>query len=688
MRAMTGYDADTAVQMNDATPASAPWRIALLWSGAALCVFGLFWNRMWEQWASGRFAELLLLSFAALAGAWVVYRLTRFSVAGVLAMAWCLALVVFSGPLPIAATLLFAAAGTALGGLVLGRASLALQCICGMVLFAATLGWLLPLPIHSRWLYLALCAALVVLRRKALLQTLGDAQREWRLAVAASPRSAAFAMLALGLATTGCWLPTMQFDDLSYHLRLPWELMENARYSMDPQTHVWVFGPWLADVIQAVPQVLAGAEARGPINGLWMALAATGVWQLAAALGGSARDSWMAMALYASMPLTAALAGSMQTETATIALLAWLAVVAMRTADGNWPRVVYAGALLVGGLIALKLTAAAFALLLLPLTFWRYRHQLRLKDMVFAAMIVAAIGGSSYAYAGILTGNPVFPLFNDWFKSPLLPHALAGDTRWHAGFNLLLPWNLTFDTDQYQELWDGGAGFALVALAGAWLLAFSYRRTWAMALTVTLLIALPLLHLQYLRYVFPALVLLLPLQVVAALRADPRHASWLLAGLCVLNLAFQANGNWMLRNGALKQTILAVGADEPLFTEYVPERSAIAQLRAHPRATGNVGNVLVLDPGNPSLAELGLRGRTATWYDPELQAMAQQAASDPSGAAWVGLMRDQGVSEVILRPESMTPAQRAALQRLHAKRRVQTGKAEWWSLPMPAQEQP
>ena len=686
MRAMIANDMDIAARMNEATPASAPWRVALLWSGAGLCVFGLLWNRMWEQWASGRFAELLLLSSAALAGTWVAHRLSRIPMAGLLAAAWCLALVLFSGPLPVAATLLFAIAGTALGGLVLGRVPLALQCSCGVVLFAATLGWLLPLPIHSRWLYLALCAALIVFRGKALLQTLGDARRECSLAVAASPRSAAFAMLALGMATTGCWLPTMQFDDLSYHLRLPWELMENARYTMDPRTHVWVFGPWLSDVVQSVPQVLAGAEARGPVNGLWIALAAAGVWQLAAIMGGNTRSSWMAMALYASLPLTAALATGMQTETATVALLAWLAVVAMRPADGDWPKVMYAGALLVGGLIALKLTGAAFALLLLPLALWRHRHLLRLKDTVLATVIVAAIGGSSYAYAGMLTGNPVFPLFNEWFRSPLMHDALVADTRWHAGFNLLLPWNLTFDTDQYQELWDGGAGFALVGLAGAWLLAFSYRRTWAMALTVTLLIALPLLQLQYLRYVFPALVLLLTLQAVVAFRIDPRHASWLLTGLCVLNLAFQANGHWLLHNGALKQTILALGADEPLFNEYAPERSVIAQLRAHPRRSGSVGNVLMLDAGNPSLAELGLRGRTVSWYDPELRTMAQRAESDPSGATWAGLMHDQDITEVILRPESITPAQRAGLQRLHARRRVQIGKTEWWSLPMSAQD--
>ncbi|HYM86167.1 MAG TPA: hypothetical protein VET30_05465, partial [Pseudoxanthomonas sp.] len=596
---------------------------------------------------------------------------------------WCVALVLFSGVFPVLATALFAIAAIALGEWILGRASLALQCACGVALLAGVMGWLLPLPIHSRWFYLALCTVLIVLRRGALMNIWHAGRKQWQAAMATSPRTAVFAMIALGLASTGCWLPTMQFDDLAYHLRLPWELMENARYSMDPRTHVWVFGPWLGDVVQAIAQVIAGAEARGPVNALWMALAAAGVWQLTASLGGTPRINWMAVALYASLPLTAALAGSMQTETATVALLVWLAVAAVQVPDESGPRAVLAGAILVGGLIALKLTGGAFALLLLPLAFWRHRGQLRARDVLLGALLVLVIGGSSYVYASVLTGNPVFPLFNEWFKSPSLPEVLEADQRWHAGFNALLPWKLTFDTDQYQELSDGGAGFLLVALAGAWLLALSDRRTRAMALVVTLLVALPLMHMQYLRYVFPALVLMLPLLALAAFRADPRRAAWLLAGVCMMNLAFQANGHWMLRGGAVKQTVLALGRDAPLFTEFVPERNLIALLREHPRSNGNRGNVLLLDGGNPNLAELGLRGRTVTWYDPELRVSARKAEADASGATWARLMRDEGIAEVILRPETLTRAQRAALARMHAVRRASVGKAEWWSLSMP-----
>ena len=84
----------------------------------------------------------------------------------------------------------------------------------------------------------------------------------------------------LGLASTGCWLPTLQVDDLGYHLRLPWELMEQGRYAMDPETHMWALAPWLGDVLQSFPQVIAGEEARGPVNALWILLtaSASGSW--------------------------------------------------------------------------------------------------------------------------------------------------------------------------------------------------------------------------------------------------------------------------------------------------------------------------------------------------------------------------------------------------------------------------
>ena len=678
MRAMISLPSSTPTPNPPLTVAPARhWQVALLWAGAPLCALGVFHYRLWEQWPSGRFGELLLLSLLAWGLGWPLRRFAGWSWAAALALPWCLALVFFAGVLPVAATLVLAATALAVGGMLAARQSLALQMACGLVLMGSALGWLLPLPVHSVWIYLCASVALVLLRRRQLLASLHDVCDAWRESVTSAPRASAWAVLALGLASTGCWLPTLQVDDLGYHLRLPWELLELGRYVMDPETHIWALAPWLGDVLQAFPQVVAGDEARGPVNALWILLTASGVWQLSKALGGEARANWAAVALYASLPLTAALAASMQTETPTAALLVWLAVLIVRAPDAQ-SRGLYCGAVLAGGLLGLKLAAAAAAILLLPWAIWRHRQSLRPVRTLVAVALSLAVGASSYVYAAIVAGNPFLPLFNSYFRSPYFQVSDFDDTRWHAGFNALLPWNLTFDTGRYLEAFAGGGGFVLVALLGGWILALMQRRTALAAAMMALSIALPLIPMQYLRYVFPACVLMLPLLAVIAFRIDPRRAGWLLGGVCLLNLAFQANGHWMLRTGALKETILAHGDDTASFRHYAPERILLANLRA---AGPSTGNVLSLDPDIAISAETGTRARTASAYDPSLAAAATAANQDPTGAAWQSLLENEDITEVLLRRNTLTGAQRAGLLRANATLRAEEGDAQWWSVP-------
>ena len=70
----------------------------------------------------------------------------------------------------------------------------------------------------------------------------------------------------------------MQYDDVVYHLGLPWQLQQTARYALDPTLQVWALAPWAGDVLHGVVQVLAGVEARGALNGLWLAMAAGAPW--------------------------------------------------------------------------------------------------------------------------------------------------------------------------------------------------------------------------------------------------------------------------------------------------------------------------------------------------------------------------------------------------------------------------
>lgn len=655
-----------------------PLRAGLLWSGAVLCAAGLVWSRAWEHWAPGRFAELLVLSLLSMGCAWPLRRFVRWSWATALAAVWLAALPVFAGPLPVLAVALVAAAAMALGGLVTGAVPVALAAACGLVLLAGALGWLLPLPVHTRWTYLALCMGLIALGRRPLTVQLQSLRRNWADAVAAQPRAAALAVLFLGLASTGCWLPTMQFDDLAYHLGLPWQLMQEGRYVLDPTHQVWALAPWAADVQQALPQLIAGREARGPLNALWIAITGAALWHLCAELGATPRTRWAAVALYASLPLTAGLAAGMQTETPATALLVWLAWLVMRRPALQGAHPLLAGAVLVGGLVGLKLMGAAYAAIVLVWAAIEHRPWPRPGALLAATALAAGVGLSSYVYASVIAGNPFLPLFNAWFGSPYFAESNFDDPRWQAGFSPLLPWLLTFQTRSYAETMAGSAGFAMVALAGAWGFAFVQRDLRALAITASAALLLPLVPLQYLRYAFPASVLLLAVMVSASERMDQRKGHWLLLAVAVLGFAFQANGNWMQRTGALKQAVLAAGQDAPLLDEYAPERKLIAMLQ---RRNLSSEPVLVMDELAPNYAELGRRGRTTAWYAPTMQRAAAGADADSSGRQWQALLHREGVHDVILRPASLTPARAAGLRLAGARRQASVGAAEWWRLP-------
>ena len=649
---------------------------ALLWLGPVAVLIGLASPHLWEQWSPTRLTDLLLLALPVWGLAWLLGRVRRSPQANWLLVLWAVVLLVLAGPLPTLMTAVLVLAAIALGGMLLPRGPAALQGVLGILLLAGIAGWLLTLPVHYNWSYLVLCVGLVLVRRRELIDTLRGARNEWKEAVTASPRLAAFCVLVIGLAAASCWLPTMQEDDLAYHLRLAWQLQQQAFYTPSPEHQVWALAPWTSDVVHAIAQLMSGSEARGPVNMFWLLALASGLWRLCAHLGAPVPARWLAAAVAISQPMTTALASGMQTELPTAAALVWLFAMVAGPRDGSF-RFWLALAVLAGGLMSIKTTSAVMAFI--PLLWALFRHPWPSLPRIGAVLLVGLlIAGSSYLHAFLLTGNPVLPLFNAWFKSPYFAPVNFLDDRWYTGFGPSLFWDMSFHTHLHDGANDGGGSFLLVALVGPWLLALLHRPTRIAALAATCVLVLPLIPLQYMRYAYPGLAVLSAVLVSAAFSVDARRAAWIAIGLCVLHLGFQANAYWTLRYGAIKQAVKAAGRDEPLYKRYAPERIFAKQIR---KAGGPSGNVLLLDPGYGFFAEFGTQGRNVSWYSPSLLAAANEAEKDPTGQAWIALIQRENVHDVILRNNSVTPAQREALRAAGATQRGIIKESEWWTLP-------
>jgi hypothetical protein len=294
-------------------------------------------------------------------------------------------------------------------------------------------------------------------------------------------------------------------------------------------------------------------------------------------------------------------------------------------------------------------------------------------------LLFVFIAGSSYGYAAWITGNPFLPLFNQVFHAAVLPPVQLDDGRWHAGFSVALPWSITFRTERYLECWNGGFGFSAVMLSGAWLLALLTRMRRAPVLAATAILLLPLLPMQYARYAFPGLVLLLPVLMVTLRDAvGPKPALAIASVLCVLNIAFQANASWSLHSSARKRLVISVADIEDVFRHFAPERALLADLRA--RDDGE-SIVFAIDPTAPVIAELAGRGRCVAWYDTALHKRWIAAEADVSGEEWSRLFNDTRARWLLLRPANASEALRNGLARAQAERIATQGEAELWLLP-------
>ncbi|NOT87376.1 MAG: hypothetical protein HOP03_04255 [Lysobacter sp.] len=657
-----------------ATPA--PWPRLLVAAGVLATFAGLIAHETWRALPIERFALSLALALIAWMLAWPLKRWLRVSWATALVAVWCAALALYAGPLQVLAT-----AVLGLGALSIGLrltpdalpARMAVAATVGLMVVAGLAGWVITLPIHSVWLWSLVLLMSIAWQRHALLHATRITTTGWNQAVATSPRAAALCVMLFGLTSTACWLPALQMDDLTYHLGLPTQLMQHARYAPAAEYQVWSFAPWAGDVLHGIASVLSRREAHGAVNALWLAMAAGAAWSIASSLRASTSERWASLALFASLPPLAWIAAGMQTELAATAVT--LALVAVIVADT--PGRLWAGAVLFAGLFALKPVHGMAALPLLLYAGWTRWPLWPWRRLATASLLFAALALSSYAQSWLATGNPVLPVFNSVFQSPYFPSEQFNDPRWHAGFRPDLPWRITFDTARYVEGWDGGFGFVLTALSGLWLLQLFRPGKRILMLAVTATVLLPLMPMQYARYAFPGVALLAVLLPIGGeIALGRRMLSWLVVGVCVLNLAYQANASWLHHSAALKRTIRSPFDDTATLQAYLPERVLLRRL---PR--DDTGLVLATDPARGFIAELGGRGRALSSHDPSLAAAALRANGDLSGAAWTGLFARERIRWVLLNTDTATPALRAGLARAGAKRDATLESFELWRRP-------
>lgn len=653
---------------------------ALYWLGFALLTIGFVVNALWRGIAHRPTLFMGGLLLASLFLAFVLRRLLRCAIATALLLLWLLALAYFVGFAACLAVLLIALAAMAMGSLLVPvemPARSAFSVLAGLALLCGIDGWLLPFRIHFHAVYVVVLLFIVLLRWRAIEPMLRAIPARWSAAAAAAPGVAVLAVLAIGAMSTFAWLPTVDFDSLSYHLNLPSQLVALGYYQMNVGSNVWAISAWAADVLQAAAWLVAGAQARGAVDALWAGLSLVLIWKLCEELGLRASLRWLAVALYASIPAIANTLSTMQTEGPTTAVIVALALLIQHVREPGRRHLVLAGTLF-ALLLALKISNLMFVGPLGLWLLWRWRGRLPWRALPFAVLLALILAGSSYLYAWKLTGNPVLPVFNDIFHSPYFAQVNFHDSRWDSGFHWDIIWRLVFHPMDYAE--GGTPILLLIALAGSLLVAVARPASRPLALVAIATLLLPLYEIQYSRYAIPSLALLVPAVLCgvpsSVLSRGQNRA--VLAGLCVLvvlSLVYLNSSSWQSTGGILQKRVIA--GQSAAVDEFAPVRQVVPVIESR---FGDTARVLILAGGTPLDAEFAGRAFALSWYDPQLQRWARDSDADPSGQAWGRVFERTGANLLLTGRTTISRALMAAIDKAHGAVVFQTDKWLLWQL--------
>lgn len=549
-----------------AGPRRSSWiPLALLLMGLAVTAYGLFHRRFIfdQDWTQGDLLRLGLFAAIGILAAVPLFLWLRRSSRVVALAAAGAVLVVAAGPLALVAVGLIVISSLSLGDPLVRKIpgtsrqpllGATLSAAVGLAVIAAAVGVLAHLPVNRWWLYLPLLALPPVLNARrgryylaALFGWLRRGGEETPLGYAAG----VLVLLLLGLHLVRVVQPGIDWDGLAMHEMVAGTMHFDGRWNFDFSANTWALWPMAADWLLSTGWILGGEVAARLVNFASFVLLCGLLHTLMRGVCGSA-VSRLLVAILVSSSLTFGLTQNVFAEV-TLGLFALGAFAVLASTDDHpgWPWALVAG-LLLGGCL---LTKASAALVVIPLALalaglsWRRSGPAQGSLLlVIAGAGALAIGLSAYLYAYLKTGNPVFPLYNGIFQSSYAPAMSNLDDRWTGHFSWMLPYKVTFATSAYIEGGDGGLGFQYLLLfpAGLATAVLLRLRTVLLGAAVSIVSGLlVLVSVQYVRYLFPALLFAMVVGAAAFVRptaaTSTQTRKWLLVvafALIPLNLYF------------------------------------------------------------------------------------------------------------------------------------------------------
>ena len=384
--------------------------------------------------------------------------------------------------------------------------------------------------------------------------------------------------------------PEVGYDALAVHLVVLTHLKTMHTWSFDPSLYSLALVPMLGDWVFSLGYLLADEAGARLTNLCFTYLLAWQAFQLAKWMGAEDNAAKFAALLVLSSPLVFAEASSLFVEGvwAAFCIAAIFAVCRALFDDigaQSHKEIMLAG-LLMGLALATKAISFYLVACLAPLLLFASKSFLTKEvwgSWFLAGVFVIVLGGIPYLNAYLLSGNPVFPFFNQVFKSSFYPLVNFDNPFFKSGLTWDFAYQSVFASSRYMESSNGAGGFQWLLLFPVAISLLILRRnlkSLTLSLYCLLCIYLVFNSQSYLRYIYPFYVAMCAVVAVGIFESTKAHvivSKVLLAGAVVtiaLNLFFLASASYSYRSfpvSVLKSEL----ARQTYIYNAVPIRQAI-----------------------------------------------------------------------------------------------------------------
>jgi hypothetical protein len=512
----------------------ARFRWVVLLAAVFICIAGairagIFHQAIWSPAGQRRF---FLYSALFAAGAALIFRVRRAALLPCFAAAVCLYTAALIGPQAVLALLFFSLGCYGIGleafralrfqsreaDQELSQDALAILTGAAIWGFAASLlaftKWNWPI-VHGLLLAVpAITGARHIWRRARI----GVYPTRISTQAAADYWAMALLLYVLGAQFLMALKPEVSADGLAIHLVVPMHMAIHHFWHFDVSQISWAVMPMAAEWCFTTCYLLGGEFAAKLLPFVFLCVSCAVIVRLCRRLT-SRSAALLIAAVYAATPAVQLITGALFTDMVWAAFLLGASVLILQWTESREAAALLPAGILLGAAMATKFLALSF---LAPCLAWvlfncfdrkRGIDRKSLSALLVAIVLCVIVAAPPYATAWMKTGNPVFPYFNDIFRSPHYDmRSDWADARWQVRFTWHSLFDMTFRSSKFLEGQNGALGLSWIFLLLLFLTAprSMFTRPVLAALGIgAVFFVLTWSRASYIRYLVPAFPLLL-----------------------------------------------------------------------------------------------------------------------------------------------------------------------------------